>query len=62
MDNRKIPAHEEDPRETPADDPRHKTDWPSSKQTDAPWEGPVEKEQRNEAPIDIDRWQETGTH
>src|SRR3954468_7820916 len=46
MISEKIPAHEEDSRETPVDDPRQKTDWPNTKQTDEPWNGPVEKEQR----------------
>jgi hypothetical protein len=54
--------HEEDPRETPLDDPRQKTDWPNTKQTDEPWKGPVEREQRNEHPVDLEKWQESNTH
>jgi hypothetical protein len=62
MNIEKTPAHEEDPRETPADDPRQKTDWPNTKQTHEPWKGPIEKEQRNETPIDLEKWQRSGTH
>jgi hypothetical protein len=59
--DKKLP-HEEDPRETPADDPRQKTDWPHTKQTDEPWKGYPEKEQRNDTGIDLERWQESNTH
>ena len=63
MTNGKVPPHEEDPRETPLDDPRRKTDWPTTKQTDEPWKGNPEKEQRNDGtPIDLEKWQETNTH
>jgi hypothetical protein len=58
---KKLP-HEEDPREAPVDDPRQKTDWPNSKQTDEPWKGPTEREQRNESDIDLEKWHETSTH
>ena len=37
-------------KETPKDDPRHNTDQGSRKQTDKPWKGNPEKEQRSEAP------------
>ena len=30
-------------KEKPTDDPRQQTDWKSTKQTDQPWKGPVEK-------------------
>jgi hypothetical protein len=33
-------------KETPADDPHQKTDEGSLKQTDQPWKGPPEKEQK----------------
>jgi hypothetical protein len=33
-------------KDTPADDPRQKTDGGSLKQTDKPWKGPPEKEQK----------------
>jgi len=33
-------------KEKPTDDPRQQTDWKSTKQTDQPWKGPVEKEQQ----------------
>ena len=63
MNSGRIPAHEEDPRETPADDPRQETDWPNTKQTDEPWNGNPEKEQRSGTKkSDPDQWQETNTH
>jgi hypothetical protein len=58
----KKEPQEEDHRETPLDDPRQKTDWPHTKQTDKPWKGPVEKEQRNYHDIDLEKWHETNTH
>jgi hypothetical protein len=62
MTGRKKP-HDQDPRETPLDDPRHETDWPNTKQTDQPWKGPVEKDQRNkDADIDLEEWQRSNTH
>ena len=61
MSTNKEP-HKEDPRERPADDPRQKTDWPTTKQTDEPWKGYTEKEQRNESPIDLEKWHDTNTH
>jgi hypothetical protein len=55
--------HEEDPRETPLDDPRQKADWPNTKQTDEPWKGQVEKEQKNkDGDIDLEQWHDTNTH
>ena len=55
--------NEEDPRETPLDDPRQKTDWPNTKQTDKPWKGQVEKDQQNkDRDIDLEKWQESNTH
>ena len=63
MSKEKVPPHQEDPRETPVDDPGEKTDWPATKQTDEPWKGNPEKEQRNDgATIDLEKWQETNTH
>jgi hypothetical protein len=59
--DKKLP-HEEDPRETPLDDPRKRTDKPNLKQTDEPWKGYPEREQRNEADIDLEKWQESNTH
>jgi hypothetical protein len=50
-------------KETPKDDPRQKSDQESHRQTDKPWEGNPEKEQRNDdAKIDLEKWQETNTH
>jgi hypothetical protein len=50
-------------KETPNDDPRKATDWKNTRQTDEPWKGPVEKEQkRTGPPPDLEKWQETNTH
>ena len=50
-------------KETPQDDPRKQTDWASSKQTDKPWQGNPEKEQKPGGPRpDLEKWQESGTH
>jgi hypothetical protein len=50
-------------KETPADDPRQKTDTGSLKQTDKPWKGPPEKEQKpSDHTPDLEKWQETHTH
>jgi hypothetical protein len=47
-------------KETPFDDPRQQTDWGSHKQTDKPWKGNPEKEQRpsGQKP-DLEKWQES---
>ena len=48
--------HEEEPRKTPLDDPRQKSDWPNTKQTDQPWKGQVEKGQQNkDGDIDLEK-------
>jgi hypothetical protein len=50
-------------RETPKDDPRDRTDWGSASQTDKPWKGSAEKEQRSGTKkSDPDKWQENNTH
>jgi hypothetical protein len=50
-------------KETAKDDPRRQSDDASLKQTDKPWEGNPEKEQRNEdTKIDLEKWHETKTH
>jgi hypothetical protein len=50
-------------KETPADDPRQKTDKGSLSQTEKPWKGNPEKEQRNDdAGIDLEKWHRTNTH
>jgi hypothetical protein len=50
-------------KQTPSDDPRRKTDWKSPKQTDEPWKGNPEKEQRRDGPPpDLEEWQESSTH
>jgi hypothetical protein len=50
-------------KERPNDDPRQRTDWKTTKQTDQPWKGPVEKEQRTGSvdEADLERWQDTNT-
>jgi hypothetical protein len=50
-------------KESSLDDPRQKTDQGSHSQTDKPWEGNPEKEQRSGTKkSDPDKWQETNTH
>jgi len=50
-------------KETPKDDPRQQTDKGSLKQTDEPWKGNPEKEQRSGAKkSDLERWQRSDTH
>jgi hypothetical protein len=50
-------------KEAPADDPHHKTDEGSLKQTDKPWKGPPEKKQKpSDHTPDLEKWQETHTH
>jgi len=49
-------------KETPQDDPRERADQ-SHKQTDKPWKGNPESEQRNnDAKIDLEKWHEAKTH
>ena len=50
-------------KETPKDDPHQQSAHASHKQTDKPWKGNPEKEQRNDdAKIDLEKWHETNTH
>jgi hypothetical protein len=50
-------------KETPKDDPRQRTDKGSLKQTETPWKGNPEKEQRNDdGKIDLEKWHRTNTH
>jgi hypothetical protein len=51
-------------QEKPTDDPRQRTDWKPLKQTDQPWKGPVEKEQKPGATSepDLEKWHVTDTH
>jgi hypothetical protein len=46
------------------DDPRQRTDWPNTKQTDEPWKGNPEKDQLDpkRPDIDLEKWQESNTH
>jgi hypothetical protein len=50
-------------KETPKDDPRQRTDHGSSRQTDKPWKGNPEKEQRSHvSEDDLEKWHRTSTH
>jgi hypothetical protein len=50
-------------QETPKDDPRKQTDKGTFKQTDEPWKGNPEKEQRSHVEKDdLERWQKTNTN
>jgi hypothetical protein len=51
-------------QEKPNSDPREKTDKKSFKQTDKPWEQPVEKEQNPKSvpKQDLENWHESNTH
>jgi hypothetical protein len=51
-------------KETPSDDPRQKTDWKTTKQTDEPWKGATEKEQLDPTrpKPDLEKWHDTNTH
>jgi hypothetical protein len=50
-------------KERQMDDPRQRSDWGSHSQTDKPWEGNPEKEQRTDSSkIDREKWHETKTH
>ena len=50
-------------KETPKDEPHQQSDHASHKQTDKPWKGNPEKEQRNDAAkIDLEKWHGTKTH
>lgn len=44
-------------------DPGEKTDWGSHSQTQEPWKGNPEKEQRSgEKKHDLEKWRESDTH
>ena len=64
MENENKRPQDQDPRETPLDDPQEKNDFPNHKQTDEPWKGNPEKEQFDpEQPdIDLEKWHRTNTH
>jgi hypothetical protein len=50
-------------KESPAGDPRQQTDQGSLSQTNKPWKGTPEKEQRNDdANFDLERWHRNNTH
>ena len=60
----KAPANEQDPRETPLDNPRNADGELGSSQTDKPWKGNPEKEQfpKDRADLDLEKWNDTKTH
>lgn len=44
-------------------DPGERTDWGSHAQTNEPWKGNPEKEQRSgDRKLDLEKWQQTKTH
>jgi hypothetical protein len=51
-------------KERPTDDPRNESDWENTKQTDQPWKGLPEKDQRphKTGKPDLERWKDSGTH
>jgi hypothetical protein len=50
-------------KETPKEEPRQRTDRKNFKQSDEPWKGPPEKEQKpGGPPPDLERWHESNTH
>jgi len=50
-------------KETPKDDPSQRTDEGSFSQTDKPWNGLPEKEQRSHVKKDdLERWQKSDTN
>jgi hypothetical protein len=55
---------DQDPRETPVDDPRQQSDMPTHRQTDKPWSGHPEKDQipPDRPDIDLETWQKSNTH
>jgi len=45
------------------EDHRQRTDGGSHSQTEKPWKGNPEKEQRNDdAELDLEKWQKSNTH
>jgi hypothetical protein len=50
-------------KETPKDDPRQRNDEGSIKQTNQPWNGNPEKEQRSSVKTsDLEKWQRSDMH
>jgi hypothetical protein len=50
-------------KERPTDDPRNQSDWGSHTQTNKPWTGNPEKDQKpGDAKPDLEKWHETNTH
>lgn len=50
-------------KETSKDDPHQQSDEGSLKQTDKPWKGNPETEQRNDdTKINLEKWHRTKTH
>ncbi|WP_131869998.1 MULTISPECIES: hypothetical protein [unclassified Bradyrhizobium] len=57
-------ATEDDPRETPLDDPRQQTDMSTHRQTNEPWRGNPEKHQTEpkRPRVDLERWHKSDAH
>ena len=50
-------------KETPKDDHRQRTDWGSHSQSDKPWKGSPEKQQKpSDKTPDLEKWQQSDTH
>jgi hypothetical protein len=51
-------------KEIPDDDPRQRTDWKTTRQSEKPREGNTEKEQfdPNAPKPDLEKWQDSDTH
>jgi hypothetical protein len=50
-------------KEKPNDDPRESTDAKTTRQTDEPWKGPVEKDRKpGDSKPDLEKWHDTNTH
>ena len=50
-------------KETPTAEPRQRSVRGSHSQTDKPWKGNPEKEQRDDdAELDLEKWQKSNTH
>jgi hypothetical protein len=62
-ERRGFSLYEVSHEQKPTDDPRQRTDWKTTKQTDEPWKAPVEKEQQGGAKQeDLEKWHDSNTH
>lgn len=66
--SKQIPSKETPGKKSPSKesltrDHRERTDWGSHSQTDKPWKGPPEKEQKpSDKTPDLEKWQRSDTH